>query len=260
MRKTHAVIRSTSTWILSSVLGAAFFSISALASEQLCQPELHGDIGIHSGDLLIRDRQNLFRIDTKGNLFFDVHKVALSDEQRASLTAYNHTIRNDVSFIRQSLHRELQQSWQALDDVLINELGNASRLRNELGRFHQHLQTRLTASFKGADSQPFFNHQVLTDTVQEIQSGVPIFIAMIASEGLQDFASMSGDQQNKMQFISDKMANLQSRLVDEIDTQRRRSEDLQQEVCNRFTHWQHQETLIAELIPALSQWKTVTVR
>ncbi len=233
---------------------------ASVISENTCRPTLHGDIGIRSGSLLIRDRDNLFRIDPKGNLFFDVHKVALTAEQKDSLTLYSETIRNDVPYFRQSLVNEVRESWQALDKVIVSELGNESQLRTELGQFHLHLQRRIAASFLGRDSMPFFDHQAITETITEIEAGVPIFLSMISSQGMRDLATLSEDQENKMTFIAEKMSMLQTKLYDQIDLQRRRSQDFQRDICHRFARWQHQESTIAELIPALSDWKTVTLR
>ncbi|WP_394211576.1 DUF2884 family protein [Enterovibrio calviensis] len=225
-----------------------------------CRPELHGDIAIKADNVLIESNNNKFRIDPKGNLFFDVHRVALSEAQRASLTEYNKTIRNDLPFIGRSLSEELHTSWLALDGVLSAELGERSALRGEVGQFHQHLQNQVSTSLYDLDRSPQLKHQALTTAVRELEASVPQLIATVSSRGLMDIAMLSEGKSNKMQFISQKMAALQNKLADEVRLQRDRTLDVQQEVCQRFAQWQVQEAEIASLIPALSSWKTVTVR
>lgn len=239
-------------------LVVAFSSLSV--SAEMCHPELHADIFVDNESLVIQNKSNTFRIGPKGDLFFDVHKVALNDSQRASLTAYNHTIRNDLPFISHTFSQELYTAWQALDKIIALELGDKSVLRGELGEFHKHLQRRLISSFYDANRFTHFNHQALSEAVIEFEESAPQLIAKVSSRGLLDIALLSEGEANKMQFISQKMADLQEQLINEVTAQRRRSQAIQKEVCNRLSLWQTQEETISELIPALSGWKTVTVR
>lgn len=236
----------------------AFVSVSANA--EMCHPKLYADVLIDADNLVIQKSSNTFRIDPDGNLFFDVHKVALNASQRASLSAYNHTIRNDLPFIRHSFSQELNTSWLALDNIIALELGDNSILRGELGEFHKHLQRRINVSFFDVNRSSQFNHQSLSEAVQELEGSIPQLIAKVSSRGLLDIARLSEGEENKMQFISQKMADLQEKLINEVTLQRRRSQAFQKEVCNRLGQWQTQEETISALIPALSGWKTVTIR
>lgn len=231
-----------------------------LVSAKTCQPELHGDVIIDADSIVIENKNNLFRIDPKGNLFFDVHKVKLNEEQRASLTSYNQTIRNDLPFISQSFSQELYNYWFALDALIASELGDKSSLRAEFGRFHQHLQGGVNSSFYDLNRFPHLDHEKLTQAIYELNSGVPQLIATVSSRGLMDIALLSEGEENKMQFMSQKMATLQEKLMDEITVQRQRTQAVQKDVCNRLGQWQIQEESISALIPALAEWKTVTMR
>ncbi|WP_028023024.1 DUF2884 family protein [Enterovibrio calviensis] len=230
------------------------------ATAETCQPELHGNLAIEADNVVFENNNDMFRIDATGNLFYDVHRVALSDAQRASLTEYNQIIRTDLPFIGRTLTEELHTSWLALDGVISAELGEKSELRGEVGKFHQYLQDRVNTSLYSPESLPVLNHQALTLVVREVEASIPQLIATVASRGLMDIALLSEGKSNKMQFISQKMATLQDKLEDEVKQQRNRTLIAQQEVCERFEQWQMQEAEIASLIPALSGWKTVTIR
>ncbi|MCC4801088.1 hypothetical protein BCT30_12625 [Enterovibrio norvegicus] len=234
-------------------------TLPMFVNAETCRPQLHSDIAIDADSLVIERNNNTFRIEPNGSLFFDVHKVALSDEQRASLSAYNKTIRNDLPYISRSLSNELQTSWRALDGVIANELGEKSSLRGELGQFHQHLQNRVVTSFYGSDRSPMLNHEAFTMAVKELEASVPQLIATVSSRGLNDIATLSADKPNKLSYISSKMASLQNKLTDEVKTQRHRTQAARQDVCARLSDWQVQEENIQQLIPALSGWKTVTM-
>lgn len=236
---------------------ATFVSFSVNAD--VCHPKLYADVLIESESVVIQKNSNTFRIDPKGNLFFDVHKVALNDAQRASLSAYNNTIRNDLLFISHSFSQELYTSWLALDMLIASELGKKSVLRGELGEFHQYLQGRINASFYDENRFTHLNHQALSETVRELEGSVPLLVAKVSSRGLLDIALLSEGKENKIQFISQKMSSLQEKLIGEVAILRQRSQDIQMEVCNRLRQWETQEETISELIPALSGWKTVTV-
>lgn len=229
------------------------------AAADSCRPELHGDIEISADSVIIEKNNNRFRIEPNGNLYVDVHRVKLNDAQKASLTAYSKTVRNDLPFIGRSLSEELHNSWMALDGVIAAELGDSSALRGELGDFHQHLQRQVMASLYSPDRSPYLKHKALEMAVQEIEASVPQLIATVSSRGLMDIATLSAGESNKMQFISRKMATLQNRISDEVRVQQNRTQGLRQDVCTRLSQWQEQEAEISSLIPALSGWKTVTV-
>ena len=225
-----------------------------------CRPELHSDIEIKSNSIFIEQNNNKFRIEPNGNLYVDVHRVSLSDAQKASLTAYSERIRSDLPYFSKSLSEELQTSWRALDSVLAAELGEQSTLRGEFGHFHQHLQRSVSASFFTEDHSPQLNHKALIHTVSELETSLPHLIAIVSSRGLMDIAALSAGQKNRMEFISNKMATLQNKLADEVHVQRNRTVEVRQELCSRLGAWQEQESEISALIPALKGWKTVTVR
>ncbi|NGN98126.1 YggN family protein [Grimontia sp. S25] len=231
-----------------------------LAAADACRPELHGDIEIKSNSIFIEQNNNTFRIEPNGSLYVDVHRVSLNDAQKASLTAYSERVRADLPFISKSLSDELQTSWRALDGVLAAELGEQSSLRGEFGQFHQHLQRSVSASFYAEDHSPQLNHRALTHTVRELESSLPQLIATVSSRGLMDIAALSAGQNNRMEFISKKMATLQDKLANEVRVQRNRTVGVRQELCSRLGVWQDRESEISELIPALKGWKTVTVR
>ncbi|WP_407331389.1 DUF2884 family protein [Enterovibrio sp. 27052020O] len=251
---------SKSQTCASRVLCFVLAMLPFFAVAELCRPELHGNIAIDADNVMIENNNEMFRIDSKGNLYFDVHRVALSDAQRASLTAYNKTIRNDLPFIGRTLSEELHTSWLALDGVITTELGETSTLRGEVGQFHDYLQERVSTSLYSPDRDPVLNHEALTLAVRELEASIPQLIATVSSRGLMDIAMLSEGKGNKMQFISKKMAVLQNKLAEEVKLQRDRTLSVQQDVCQRFAQWQAQEAEIASLIPALSSWKTVTVR
>lgn len=231
-----------------------------LAAAESCRPELHGDIEIKSNSIFIEQNNNRFRIEPDGNLFVDVHRVNLNEAQKASLTAYSKTVRSDLPYFSKSLSDELQTSWQALDSVLAEELGDRSSLRGEFGQFYQHIQRNVTASFYSEDFSPQLKHRVLTNAVRELEASLPQLIATVSSRGLMDIAALSAGQNNRMEFISNKMATLQSKLADEVKAQRDRTSGVRRELCSRLDKWQAQEAEIAALIPALNGWKIVTVR
>lgn len=242
-----------------NLIGLVFFC-SPVFGAQLCQPQLHNDIVIEAESLLFRDQQNRFRIGPSGHLYFDVHRVDLDEIQRASLTQYNQTIRHDVPYLRQVLTQELTTAWRALDEVIVAELGKQSSLGSELHQYYQHLNIRMEDALMSADKMPVFDHQALLNVVAELRASLPLFIQMITIRGLQDVARLSEGQESKLQFISTKMGALQDKLTQEITLQRQRVQVLHQDVCQRLSDWQAQEKIISSLIPALSNWKTVTIR
>lgn len=229
------------------------------AAAQTCRPELHSDIQIDADSVIIEQNNNRFRIEPNGNLYVDVHRISLNDAQKASLSAYSKSVRDDLPYIGRSLSEELNTSWMALDDVIVDELGNDSALRGELGQFHQYLQGQVASSLYAPDRSPHLKHQALASAVREIEASVPQLVATISSRGLMDIANLSLGHANKMQFISEKMLALQNRISDEVKVQQARTRGLRQEVCSRLSLLQAQESEIGELIPALSGWKTVTV-
>ncbi|WP_325891650.1 DUF2884 family protein [Grimontia sp. NTOU-MAR1] len=248
---------------LTNMMKVSCFLMATLplfVTAESCRPELHGDIEIKSNSIFIEQNNNTFRIEPNGNLYVDVHRVSLSDAQKASLTAYSERVRADLPYFSKSLSDELKTSWRALDGVLAAELGEQSSLRGEFGQFHQYLQRSVSASFHAEDHSPQLNHKVLTNTVRELEASLPHLIATVSSRGLMDIAALSAGQNNRMEFISNKMARLQNKLADEVRVQRNRTVDVRQELCSRLGVWQEQESEISELIPALKGWKTVTVR
>ncbi|WP_154124505.1 DUF2884 family protein [Grimontia hollisae] len=251
------IVSLTNMLRLSCVLMAM---LPFVVAAENCRPELHGDIAIKSDSIFIEQNNNRFRIEPDGNLYVDVHRVSLNEAQKASLTAYSKTVRSDLPYFSKSLSDELQTSWQALDSVLAEELGDRSSLRGEFGQFYQHIQRSVAASFYSEDFSPQLKHQVLTNAVRELEASLPQLIATVSSRGLMDIAALSAGQKNRMEFISNKMATLQNKLADEVKAQRDRTSGVRRELCSRLDKWQAQEAEIAALIPALNGWKIVTVR
>ncbi|PKF50072.1 DUF2884 family protein [Enterovibrio nigricans] len=251
-------LSDTRAW---SVFGLALLALPFLSEAAVCSPDLHSDIAIEADNVIIESNNNRFRIEPAGTLFVNVHRIDLNDEQKASLSAYSKAVRNDLPYIGRTLSQELQTSWLALDGVIADELGDTSSLRSELGQYHQYLQTRVNASLFNAEREaPQLNHTLLKQTVREVEASVPQIVATVSSRGLMDIAVLSEGQTNKMQFMSEKMAVLQDRLVGEAKLQRDRTKTLQKDLCQRLNAWQQHEEAISHLIPALSGLKTVTIR
>lgn len=227
---------------------------------QLCIPKLHGDVEIKSDNLLIKSQDGSFQIASNGDLFFDIHKVALDPKQRASLTAYNKTIRTDLPFIYQAFSQELKKSWLGLDKLFLNEFGQNSVLRRDFEQFHQHLQNQIRLSFYKKDNTPHFDHKKLTDTINELKISIPQLISSVSVRGLVDIAKLNINKENKIQLMSEKMQQLQDKLTNEVNKMVNRNQNMQKEVCSRLLQWQVQESNIANIIPALAQWKTVTIQ
>ena len=237
------------------IMGIFSFSVHA----KMCQVQLHGDILIEADNLLIESNNNLFRIDAKGNLFFDVHKVNLNTAQRDSLASYNETLRKDLPYFSESFSKELYMSWVAVDKVVSSALGEKSMLALEINKYHQYLQNRIKASFYTEDRRARLDHQMLSNALQELKMSLPQLIASVSTHSVTDIAALSKGQKNKMIFMSEKMANLQEQLFNEVGMQGRRLQAIQEDVCTRLGLWQIQEKRISDLIPALSQWKTVSM-
>ncbi|KXF80126.1 DUF2884 family protein [Enterovibrio coralii] len=251
-------LSGTRAW---SVFGLVLMALPFVSKAAVCSPDLHSDIAIESDNVIIESNNNRFLIDPNGMLFVNVHRVKLSDEQKASLSAYSQAVRQDLPYISRTLSQQLQTSWKALDDVIADELGDKSGLRSELGQYHDYLQNRVNASLYNAERKaPQLNHTLLLQTVREVEASVPQIVATVSSRGLMDIAVLSEGQTNKMQFMSEKMATLQDRLVGEAKLQRDKTKVLQKDLCQRLNAWQQHEENIADLIPALSGLKTVTVR
>lgn len=242
-----------------AVLGVPLL-VSFTAQAVICEPRLHNDITIDSENLRFSESGNEFTVKPDGNLLFAVHPVALSDEQKASLATYSQMVRRDLPYFSESLSRELFTTWQAIDQVLRSELGERSQLRSEFGQFHHYLQTQVDSALYDANRQHRLDHEALEQTVKELELSIPQFIATVTSRGLMDLAVESADKPNKMEYISTRMANLQSQLTSELKQQRERTEPIGEELCQRLAGWQVQEQKIQSLIPALKSWKTVTVQ
>ncbi|WP_087021999.1 DUF2884 family protein [Thaumasiovibrio subtropicus] len=241
-------------------LGLMFILLAMVwpAIASTCYPQLHNDIQIRDGNVLIQQYGETFTISERGTLKFAVHNVSLRDEQQRALADYYAMLVTDLPYMRMTLRSELHDVVRHVDSLLVDQLGAQSGSRVQLAQFHHQMDMQVGQVF-GFD-EPHFRYQRLLEFSSQIEGQVDQLMLNMGVSGMKDLALQPVPEgQERMVVVTERLTELKDSVTDLLRDKRPKVQTLTHNFCQRLARWERQENHIQSLIPALKDWQTVTL-
>ncbi len=230
---------------------------NTLASQ--CYPQLHNDIITRDGNVRIVQNGEVFTIDDQGMLKFDVHKVSLREEQKKALADYHKMLVTDLPYMRLTLRDELNNVVRHVDSLLVEQLGAQSQSRRQLAQFHQQVESQVNGVF--GSTEPQLKHQQLLDFSLQFEGQVRQLMINVGVSGMKDLALQPiPEGTERLVMITERLAALQNDVEALLRDQQPKVVELTANFCQRLAKWEQQEVEIQSLIPALKDWRSVTLQ
>lgn len=229
-------------WIAILSLGAA-----SLASAQgyQCSVTPKDDLVITPSYVQVTGKSGEMKISPDGQITRDGKPLTLSSTQSRDAKRYQAGVRQDVPWIKQQAVTRIAKAGQALDKVLIKEMGSDSRLRSHLPQLENDLNKQINRIIETRPDGYAFHHLAIKEVELEGRAEIQQRMGGMLQDAINEIArkqllaGLSGGKQGAGAALSG-LDGLQKSLQQAVHEQEDEFKQFSRQVCGKVTTLEQQ--------------------
>ncbi|KAA8997628.1 DUF2884 domain-containing protein [Affinibrenneria salicis] len=213
---------------------------------------------VNPQDDIIISRQNVQVVGASGNLVIspqgeivrDGAALTLNDEQRQQAKHYQQSLRQQLPWIDQGAQQHLEKARVALDNVIVQELGSDSNVRNRLTTLNDQLRQQMRRIIEPRDDGLAFHHQAIKQVEQDGRQIVQQSLGGVLQDSLNEMGvkQLSGQGNNPLQALMGNLGGLQQAIQREWNNQEQAFQAFGRDVCQRAQGLENQRRELSQAL------------
>ncbi|SLM64176.1 MULTISPECIES: YggN family protein [Dickeya] len=208
-----------------------------------CNVNPQDDITITPQSVSLTGVSGDVQISPQGDVQRYGRSVSLTATQRQQAQAYQAELRQQLPWIDDGARQRLERARQALDKVIVQQLGADSRVRGRLTSLDEQLKQQMSRIIEHRADGLAFHHQAIRQVEQEGRQIVERAMGGVLQDSLNEMGvkQMSGSGGgNPLQAMMGNLGGLQKAIQAEWSNQESDFQRFGHDVCNRVTALENQ--------------------
>lgn len=218
-------------------------------AEYQCEVNPQDDIFITPQQVRVVGASGNLLISPQGDVTRNETALTLSAAQRQQAKAYQADIRQQLPWIDQGARQHLEKARVSLDQIIVQELGSDSNVRNRLTTLNTQLQQQMNRILERRDDGMAFHHQAIKQVEQDGRQIVQQTMGGVLQDSLNEMGvkQLSGGG-NPLQAMMGNLGNLQQSIQTEWNNQELTFQRFGKEVCQRVISLETQRKQLLQSI------------
>ncbi len=213
-----------------------------------CSVNPQDDIIISPNQVEVVGASGKLAISPVGDVQRNGKVVDVDAATRQKAIDYQGALRRDLPWIDSGAQQRLEKGRVALDRVVVQKLGENSRVRQRLTTLDGQLKQQMNRIIEHRSDGLTFHHQAVNQVRQDGEQLVQNALGGVVQDSLNEMGSKQTSGDNPLQAIMSNLGGLQQAIQAEWSNQEQDFQNFGHEVCNRVTALEGQrKALIAGL-------------
>ncbi|WP_338558140.1 DUF2884 domain-containing protein [Erwinia sp. E_sp_B04_7] len=231
------------------MVGALLLAAGQAQADYQCSVKPQDDIVISPQTVQVVGASGNLIITPTGEVERNGKAASVDTATRQKAIDYQTALRRDLPWIDQGARQRLEKSRVALDKVIVEKLGQDSKVRNRLTSLDTQLKQQMNRIIEHRSDGLTFHHQAIEQVRQDGEKLVQNAMGGVVQDSLNEMGrQQAGNGDNPLQAIMGNLGGLQQSVQAEWKNQEQDFQNFGHEVCNRVTTLEGQrEAMIAGL-------------
>lgn len=213
-----------------------------------CSVNPQDDIIISPNQVEVVGASGKLAISPVGDVQRNGKVVDVDTATRQKAIDYQSALRRDLPWIDSGAQQRLEKGRVALDRVVVQKLGENSKVRQRLTTLDGQLKQQMNRIIEHRSDGLTFHHQAVNQVRQDGEQLVQNALGGVVQDSLNEMGSKQTSGDNPLQAIMGNLGGLQQAIQAEWSNQEQDFQNFGHEVCNRVTALEGQrKALIAGL-------------
>ncbi|MCP2230456.1 DUF2884 domain-containing protein [Erwinia aphidicola] len=213
-----------------------------------CSVNPQDDIIISPNQVEVVGASGKLAISPVGDVQRNGKVVDVDAATRQKAIDYQSALRRDLPWIDSGAQQRLEKGRVALDRVVVQKLGENSKVRQRLTTLDGQLKQQMNRIIEHRSDGLTFHHQAVNQVRQDGEQLVQNALGGVVQDSLNEMGSKQTSGDNPLQAIMGNLGGLQQAIQAEWSNQEQDFQNFGHEVCNRVTALEGQrKALIAGL-------------
>lgn len=213
-----------------------------------CSVNPQDDIIISPNQVEVVGASGKLAISPVGDVQRNGKVVDVDAATRQKAIDYQGALRRDLPWIDSGAQQRLEKGRVALDRVVVQKLGENSKVRQRLTTLDGQLKQQMNRIIEHRSDGLTFHHQAVNQVRQDGEQLVQNALGGVVQDSLNEMGSKQTSGDNPLQAIMGNLGGLQQAIQAEWSNQEQDFQNFGHEVCNRVTTLEGQrKALIAGL-------------
>jgi hypothetical protein len=201
-----------------------------------CAVNPQDDVVINSHSVQVVGRNGNLLITPNGDISYNDSQMTLNDQQRQAAVDYQAALRHDLPWIDQGARSRLEKARQTMDGIIVKQLGEESRVRNDLADLNGELQQQMNRIIEHRNDGLIFHYQAVEQVKREGHQLVENRMGTMLQDSLNEMSSrQSGNGGNPLQALVGGLGGLQQSVQNEFKHQEKDFQNFGNSVCQHVT-------------------------
>lgn len=223
------------------VVGAFLLVAAGQAqADYQCSVNPQDDVVISPQTVQVTGASGNLVITQTGDVQRNGKPVAADNATRQKAIDYQAALRRDLPWIDQGAHQRLEKGRVALDRVIVEKLGQGSKVRSRLTKLDEQLKQQMSRIIERRSDGLTFHHQAIQQVRQDGERLVQSALGGIVQDSLNEMGTQPSSGGNSLQAMMGSLGGLQQAVQAEWSNQEADFQNFGHEVCNRVTTLEEQ--------------------
>ncbi|MBP2845554.1 DUF2884 domain-containing protein [Dickeya oryzae] len=231
-------------------LGALMLLAWQAQAAYQCHVQPQDDIIISPQSVSVVGASGNLQISPQGDVVSNGSALNLNSAQRQQAQSYQAELRQQLPWIDEGARQHLEKARQALDKVIVQQLGSDSNVRNRLGSLDEQLKQQMNRIIEHRSDGLAFHHQAIKQVEQDGQQIVERAMGGVLQDSLNEMGvkQLGSSGGNPLQAMMGNLGGLQQAIQTEWKTQESDFQRFGHDVCNRVTALENQRQALLKSI------------
>ncbi|MHA7848420.1 YggN family protein [Serratia sp. D1N4] len=206
-------------------------------AEYQCNVRPQDDVIISPQSVQVTGASGNLQISADGDVTRNGQVLNLNDTQRQKAFSYQSALRKDLPWIDQGAQQHLEKARASLDNIIVQQLGSSSNVRNRLTTLNTQLKQQMNRIIEHRSDGLAFHHKAIAQVEQDGRNLVQQSMGGVLQDslnemGIKQAANANG---NPLQALMGNLGGLQQAIQSEWSKQEQSFQNFGNDVCNRVT-------------------------
>jgi len=206
-------------------------------AEYQCNVRPQDDVIISPQNVQVTGASGNLQISADGDVTRNGQVLSLNDTQRQKAFSYQSALRKDLPWIDQGAQQHLEKARASLDNIIVQQLGSSSNVRNRLTTLNTQLKQQMNRIIEHRSDGLAFHHKAIAQVEQDGRNLVQQSMGGVLQDslnemGIKQAANANG---NPLQALMGNLGGLQQAIQSEWSKQEQSFQNFGNDVCNRVT-------------------------
>ncbi len=216
------------------VMGAFLLAATGQArADYQCSVDPQDDVVISPQTVQVVGASGDLVITPTGEVQRNGQAVTSDNATRQHAIDYQAALRRDLPWIDQGAHQRLEKGRVALDRVIVEKLGQGSKVRSRLTKLDAQLKQQINRIIERRSDGLTFHHQAIQQVRQDGERQVQSALGGIVQDSLNEMGTQPSSGGNSLQAMMGNLGGLQQAVQAEWSNQEADFQNFGHEVCHR---------------------------